>query len=112
MMFTAKGKHASSYRERSVVGPGPGAYTPSMRCAYKEAPKCGFGTSSRDAEHARAARTQGNPGPGAYEMQYHAGIGRDAVKYSATSRRRVHDLNSYLTPGPGTYNAHVTSFGY
>jgi hypothetical protein len=112
MMFTAKGKSSASHMKRSSSAPGPGAYTPSIRAAYKESPKCGFGKSSRDSEHARASRTQGNPGPGAYEMQYHYGIGRDAVKYSATSRHRVHDLNSYLTPGPGTYNAHVTSFGY
>lgn len=112
LMFTAKGKQPTSYLSRSQSVPGPGAYTPSTRFAYHEPPKCGFGTSSRDSEAARASRTQGNPGPGAYEMQYHAGIGRDSKKFSATSRRRIHDLNSYLTPGPGAYNAHVTSFGY
>lgn len=25
---------------------------------------------------------------------------------------QVHDLDSYVTPGPGTYNAHTTSFVY
>lgn len=112
LMFTAKGKQPTSYLSRSQSVPGPGAYSPSTRFTFGEAPKCGFGTSSRDSEAARASRTQGNPGPGAYEMQYQGGIGRDSKKFSATSRRRVHDLNSYLTPGPGAYNAHVTSFGY
>lgn len=112
LMFTAKGKQPTSYLTKSASAPGPGAYNPSTSIIFGEAPKCGFGTSSRDSEAARASRTQGNPGPGAYDMMYSQGIGRDSKKFSATSRRRVHDLNSYLTPGPGAYNAHVTSFGY
>lgn len=111
-MFTAKGKQPASYMKRAQSAPGPGAYTPSLRVAYKEPPRCGFGTSTRAAESMKQARANGTPGPGTYEMQNQNGIGREAVKYSAGARRRVHDLNSYITPGPGTYNAHVTSFGY
>jgi len=44
-------------------------------------------------------------------MQNFKSMGKDSKKFSATSRRRVHDLSSYVTPGPGTYNAHATSFG-
>jgi len=109
-MKTAGGRHATSYmRARSL--PGPGAYNPSMHYAYPTLPRCGFGTSTRD-DIAAKSRNLVNPGPGAYEMQDFQNVGSDAPKFSATSRRRVHDLNSYVTPGPGTYNAHATSFGY
>lgn len=112
LMFTARGRNPASYMVRSRSMPGPGAYTPSLSSVYETSPKCGFGTSSRDAEFARARRAVANPGPGTYEVHTYKTIGRDAAKYSATSRRQVHDLESYLTPGPGTYNAHITSFGY
>lgn len=109
-MCTAGGRHATSYmRARSL--PGPGSYNPSMHYAYPTLPRCGFGTSTRD-DIAGRARNLVQPGPGTYEMQNHNTVGTDAPKFSATSRRRVHDLNSYVTPGPGTYNAHATSFGY
>jgi len=108
LMFTARGRHPTSYmRSRSL--PGPGAYTPSINGAYQTSPKCGFGTSTRVEMGGRMGR--GQPGPGTYEMQNFKCTGKDSAKYSATSRRRVHDLNSYVTPGPGTYNAHATSFG-
>lgn len=110
LMFTARGRHPTSYmRSRSM--PGPGAYTPSITGVYQSSPKCGFGTSTR-GEFGTKSRMAGQPGPGAYELQNFKCIGKDSVKYSATSRRRMHDLNSYVTPGPGTYNAHVTSFGF
>merc|ERR1719191_2178299 len=94
-------------RSRSL--PGPGAYTPSINGAYQSSPKCGFGTSTRGEIYGGAGR--GQPGPGTYEMQNWKCLGKDSAKYSATSRRRIHDLNSYVTPGAGTYNAHATSFG-
>lgn len=106
MMFTARGRHPQSYmRSRSL--PGPGAYSP-LPGAYASSPKCGFGTSTR-GDFGGASR--GQPGPGTYEMQAWKCVGKDSAKFSATSRRRMHDLNSYVTPGPGTYNAHATSFG-
>jgi hypothetical protein len=109
-MVTAAGRHATSYmRSRSM--PGPGAYNPSMHYAYPTLPRCGFGTSARD-DIAGRSKNIVMPGPGTYEMQNFRTVGTDAPKFSATSRRRVHDLNSYVTPGPGTYNAHATSFGY
>lgn len=110
LMFTARGRHPVSYmRARSL--PGPGAYNPSTDSVFLASPKCGFGTSTR-TDVAGAARNLVMPGPGTYEMQQAKALGKDGPKYSATSRRRVHDLNSYVTPGPGTYNAHTTSFGY
>merc|ERR1719224_33579 len=89
--------------------PGPGAYSPTLGGAYFGGPKPSFGSSVRGDIMTAAGR--GQPGPGTYEMQNFKCLGKDSAKYSATSRRRVHDLNSYVTPGPGTYNAHATSFG-
>jgi len=106
MMFTARGRHPQSYmRSRSL--PGPGAYSP-LPGAYQTSPKCGFGTSTRGDF---GGGSRGQPGPGTYDMQNWKCVGKDSAKFSATSRRRMHDLNSYVTPGPGTYNAHATSFG-
>jgi hypothetical protein len=108
LMFTAMGRHPTSYmRSRSL--PGPGAYTPTLTGAYQTSPKCGFGTSTRG--DFTGGNSRGQPGPGTYEMQNWKRVGSDSSKFSATSRRKMHDLNSYVTPGPGTYNAHATSFG-
>jgi len=109
-MFTAGGRRPTNIT-RSRSQPGPGAYNPMTGQIYNAPPKCGFGTSTR-TDHAAQSRNSCMPGPGTYEMQSFRSTGSDAPKYSATSRRRVHDLNSYVTPGPGSYNAHVTSFGY
>merc|ERR1712070_1113160 len=92
----------------SAANPGPGAYSPTINGAYQTSPKPGFGTSTRGEMH---SLPRGQPGPGTYETQYLKCVGKDSAKYSATSRRRLHDLSSYVTPGPGTYNAHATSFG-
>lgn len=109
LMFTACGRHVGAFmRSRSL--PGPGAYTPTLQGAYQTSPKCGFGTSTRGDFTGGVGR--GQPGPGTYEMQNQKCVGKGTPKYSATSRRRMHDLSSYVTPGPGTYNAHVTSFGH
>jgi hypothetical protein len=112
LMFTARGRNVAQYLSRSRSMPGPGAYSPTTGSVFQTAPKCGFGTSSRDAENVRARRAMVNPGPGTYETDKFRAIGRDASKYSATSRHPRLNLDDYLTPGPGAYNAHVTSFGY
>jgi len=91
--------------------PGPGAYDPMDRTDSKfGAPmKIGFGTSTR--EDFAAKREAGKPGPGTYEMQNAQALGSDAPKFSIRSRRRQHDLASYIEPGPGHYASHATSFG-
>lgn len=106
-MFTAGGRHPVNHT-RSRSQPGPGAYTPSMRSVKEASPMCGFGTSLRGG--VAGARAGQAPGPGSYEMQSFRGTGSDAPKYSTSSRHRLIDLNSYVTPGPGSYNAHITSF--
>lgn len=117
-MFTATGKQPVSYLKKAsglCPSPGPGAYNSNLTLGG--GPKCGFGTSSRDAEIRRMGGTTGdeaggNPGPGAYDGQASMALGATAPKFSITSRRRMHDLNSYMSPGPGAYNANITSFGY
>merc|ERR1719171_1811985 len=100
-MFTARGRLPTQY-QRSRSLPGPGAYNPSTISVFETSQKCGFGTSTREDMGLKALRSN-MPGPGTYELQNQMSIGRDANKYSITSRRRVHDLNSYCTPGPGAY---------
>lgn len=117
VMYTAQGKTASSYLQKQQDVPGPGAYTPGWRynSSIKEPTKPGFGTSSRDAPFERSMKNPAAPGPGTYEMQNFKGLGREGIKYSAQARRRggVADTNEIVgNPGPGTYNSHVTSFGY
>jgi hypothetical protein len=107
-MFTAGGRHPVNH-SRSRSQPGPGAYSPSLRSVKEASPMCGFGTAVRgDVPGARSGQA---PGPGSYEMQSFRGTGSGAPKYSTSSRHRLIDLNSYVTPGPGSYNSHVTSFG-
>jgi hypothetical protein len=109
-MYTATGRHSAAlHRGRSL--PGPGAYDPSAHSVYEAAPKCGFGTSTR-SDGSEARRSLASPGPGAYELQNFRATGTEAPQFSAVSRRQIHDLNTYLTPGPGSYNSHITSFGY
>lgn len=107
-MFTAGGRHPTNYtRSRSL--PGPGAYNPSLVAVCQTPPQCGFGTATRNDIVGKGAQA---PGPGTYDLQSFKATGSDAPKYSTASRRRLHDLNSYVTPGPGSYNSHITSFGY
>lgn len=108
-MFTARGRLSTSYL-RSKSEPGPGAYQPTTNFTSLASPKCGFGTSTRGELASRTSA--GQPGPGAYELHQYKCLGKDGKKFSATSRRRMHDLNSYVTPGPGSYHSHTTSFGY
>jgi hypothetical protein len=106
LCFTAKGRHATHYVAQKSL-PGPGAYDPVTTSSTKQGPKAGFGTSRRSDIALRAL----GPGPGSYDLQNFKTTGTDAPKSSMTSRRRVLDINSYLTPGPGSYNSHATCFG-
>eukprot|EP00434_Breviolum_minutum_P027811 symbB.v1.2.024597.t1/scaffold2341.1/size81865/5 len=109
-MFTARGRALNS-STRSRSQPGPGAYDPKVNSVLMGIPRCGFGTATRQ-DITGGGSTLFGPGPGAYDLQNAMSLGKNGPKYSATSRRRVHDLDSYVTPGPGTYNAHTTSFVY
>eukprot|EP00440_Ansanella_granifera_P060829 gb/GFBE01065938.1/.p1 GENE.gb/GFBE01065938.1/~~gb/GFBE01065938.1/.p1 ORF type:complete len:112 (+),score=17.68 gb/GFBE01065938.1/:1-336(+) len=107
-MYSMQGKA----RKRGVLSyddPGPGAYDPKTVLCEPMLPKPGFGTSLR--EDYQEKRERNIPGPGAYEVHNKNQIGTDSAKFSITSRRKKHDLSSYLNPGPGMYN-HGTSFGY
>eukprot|EP00435_Cladocopium_sp_Y103_P061300 s825_g23.t1 len=108
-MFTARGRALNS-SARSRSQPGPGAYDPKVNAVLMGIPRCGFGTATR--QDITGGSSLFGPGPGAYDLQNAMSLGKNGPKYSATSRRRVHDLDSYVTPGPGTYNAHTTSFVY
>lgn len=108
-MFTARGRALNS-SARSRSQPGPGAYDPKNNAVLMGIPRCGFGTATR--QDITGGSSLFGPGPGAYDLQNAMSLGKNGPKYSATSRRRVHDLDSYVTPGPGTYNAHTTSFVY
>eukprot|EP00403_Amphidinium_massartii_P039152 CAMPEP_0178436264 /NCGR_PEP_ID=MMETSP0689_2-20121128/34351_1 /TAXON_ID=160604 /ORGANISM="Amphidinium massartii, Strain CS-259" /LENGTH=489 /DNA_ID=CAMNT_0020058357 /DNA_START=30 /DNA_END=1499 /DNA_ORIENTATION=+ len=110
LMFTARGRQPTSYM-KARSQPGPGAYTPKDHYINTSTPKCGFGTSTREELASRVSRLASLPGPGAYELHQFKTIGKDSLKFSATSRRRMHDISSYTSPGPGAYNAHVTQFG-
>mmetsp|Transcript_55482 Transcript_55482/g.102636 ORF Transcript_55482/g.102636 Transcript_55482/m.102636 type:complete len:120 (+) Transcript_55482:254-613(+) len=109
-MFTARGRQPTSYM-KARSQPGPGAYSPKDHYVISGTPKCGFGTSTREELASRVSRLASLPGPGAYELHTFKTIGKDSLKFSATSRRRMHDISSYTSPGPGAYNAHVTQFG-
>mmetsp|Transcript_32300 Transcript_32300/g.68786 ORF Transcript_32300/g.68786 Transcript_32300/m.68786 type:complete len:340 (+) Transcript_32300:161-1180(+) len=106
--FSAQGKRVRRpLKNRNM--PGPGAYDPSMALTWQASPQVGIGTSCREdymAKHEAIA-----PGPGHYGMQNSQGVGTSSAKFSVTSRRRSHDLDSAILPGPGMYT-HGTSFGY
>lgn len=107
--FTATGKR---YRRhvKSLLHPGPGSYDPSHTANSKVpmAPQVGFGTMSREDNYAKHLNV--GPGPGAYETP--SLLGKDARQSAMTSRRRGHDLQPFVQPGPGEYYSHGSSFGY
>jgi hypothetical protein len=98
--------------EMGMDSPGPGAYNPSMK-VFEHGARFSFGNASRDG-----GGPTGNdlncPGPGAYQVQ--KTLGHHAPKFSIVSRPLGWDTagSSSLRrmPGPGAYNAHITSFGY
>lgn len=106
--YTVQGKR---YRRhvQSLLRPGPGSYDPSdvVDSKFATSAKVGFGTSLREDLHAKHVRA--TPGPGAYE---HKGAQlEDCGRVSLVPRRRSHNLESYLTPGPGMYDSNATLFG-
>jgi hypothetical protein len=98
--------------EMGMDSPGPGAYNPSMK-VFEHGARFSFGNASRDG-----GGPTGNdlncPGPGAYAVQ--KTVGHNKPKFSIVSRPLGWDTagSSSLRrqPGPGAYNAHITSFGY
>jgi hypothetical protein len=108
LTYTARGRLPTQYMQSKSL-PGPGAYSPTeLSLGASRAPSCGFGTSRR------AGLTSGReigPGPGSFDLQNFRSLGTESPKFSVTSRRRIQDIDSYLTPGPGSYNSQVTTFG-
>eukprot|EP00929_Paragymnodinium_shiwhaense_P010135 TRINITY_DN11463_c0_g1_i10.p2 TRINITY_DN11463_c0_g1~~TRINITY_DN11463_c0_g1_i10.p2 ORF type:complete len:152 (-),score=20.41 TRINITY_DN11463_c0_g1_i10:277-732(-) len=95
---------------RSKALPGPGAYVPRHERVLTSAYKATFGNSTREDAPTKH-RNLSQPGPGAYNLQDYKKTGSEAPKFSAVPRRRIIDVQSYTTPGPGSYNTHMTSFG-
>lgn len=88
--------------------PGPGAYAVNMR-HFQHGAKYSFAVSRRGANAPRAF----SPGPGAYDVRKR--VGHDEPKFSIVSRPLGWGnprVESKLLPGPGTYNANASSFGY
>mmetsp|Transcript_150127 Transcript_150127/g.482528 ORF Transcript_150127/g.482528 Transcript_150127/m.482528 type:complete len:377 (-) Transcript_150127:52-1182(-) len=108
--FTATGKR---YRRsvKSLLRPGPGSYEPSVSrtSQFAAAPQVGFGTMSRPEMFSK--HLAANPGPGTYPTKSYMGTA-EFGKFSIVSRRRTHDLQPYVQPGPGQYDSHAGSFGY
>ncbi|CAD7957669.1 unnamed protein product [Amoebophrya sp. A120] len=104
--FTARGRKALQKSVSDSSIPGPGAY--SIPQAFSSI-KCGFGTSTRDVAGRIAGQgRQGYPGPGAYNLP-----GTFATpKVTVTGRPVSHNIETFLTPGPGQYNVHTSGFGY
>lgn len=110
--FTQKGRSPHEYAPLKAL-PGPGNYDPkeTETSKYGRQPKVGFGTSAREdfvAKHQKPA-----PGPGMYDIDQYTLMGRNSAKFSIMSRRRDPvNFNTYVTPAPGWYDNHATSFGY
>jgi ankyrin repeat protein len=109
--YTQRGK-PKPLVEMGMDSPGPGAYNPSMK-VFEHGARFSFGNASRDG-----GGPTGNdlncPGPGAYQVQ--KTLGHHAPKFSIVSRPLGWDSAGSSAvrrmPGPGAYNAHITSFGY
>jgi len=111
---TAKGKLPKYYKPTAAL-PGPGAYTPrgpGCLTHEKSAPKVGFGTNTR--ENYSELHCQRTPGPGAYDCNTYQEFGTGHNnKYSFKSRIRApNNFSAYVSPGPGSYDAEGTCFGY
>lgn len=107
--WTARGK-PKPIVEAGLESPGPGAYTPNMK-VYEHGARFSFGNAGREGLVKSSEREC--PGPGAYMVS--KTLGHDSQKFSIVSRPLGWDAPSTETrrsPGPGSYNAHITSFGY
>lgn len=106
--FSAAGKRVR-HPLKTRNQPGPGAYNPSMALTWQASRQAGIGTAMREDYIAKSEKVA--PGPGHYGMQNSQGIGTNSAKFSVTSRRQSHSLDSSILPGPGMYST-GTSFGY
>jgi hypothetical protein len=109
--FTQRGK-PKPLAEAGMDSPGPGAYNPSMK-VYEHGARFSFGNASRDSGSENTAHKLNCPGPGAYAVT--KTLGHGAAKFSIVSRPLGWDsapAGNRRQPGPGAYNAHITSFGY
>ncbi|CAD7955815.1 unnamed protein product [Amoebophrya sp. A25] len=106
--FTARGRKAFATKEKTDLTPGPGAY--SVPSLTERGVRCGFGTSTRDsAGKLVGTGRMGNPGPGAYNLKSTL----SEPRVTLTGRMRdVGNIDHLMTPGPGQYNVHCSSFGY
>lgn len=89
--------------------PGPGAYKPIDGSVADNAPRWGFGTSSRTG----LSSLSGTPGPGTYTQGTLLGgscTTINAPKYSMKPRRT--SVAKSNTPGPGAHGGSYTQFGY
>jgi hypothetical protein len=117
-MLTMRSRPPAASLTRSGSCPGPGAYQPeaahtSVR-SMRNAPRPTFGSSTR-ADGATSRKNLEQPGPGAYDMQSFKRTGTDVrgnPKIEMSERRPVINLESYVTPGPGSYNSQMSSFGF
>lgn len=116
-MISMTGRPAESQLYKSWSCPGPGFYSPQTHEVERTAPQTSFGTASREMEKRRATGYDVKsklclPGPGAYDVHNVKKMGTTGVKHTIALRQYVSDVPSRYTPGPGSYNAHTTSFGY
>lgn len=105
--FATSGSAPAQPKSRSH--PGLGANEPNHDPNLGASLKTGMGRGTRD-DPAAQARKKTTPAPGSYELQNFHGTGSGGPRYSFTARRSMQDPRSHLEPGPGAYNAHITSF--
>jgi len=104
------GRRRPDFR-KSASMPGPTQYTPFPRHTSSTANRgAHFGTSTRGDAPTRA-RELSQPGPGAYNMQNFRKTGSEAPAIALRSRRLPACISHDITPGPGSYNTAMTSFG-
>lgn len=104
--YTQRGK-PKPMSELGAESPGPGAYNPSMK-PWMHGSRISFGNAGRNMVDKKSL----TPGPGAYKVRQEPGQGG---AYSLVSRPLGWDApqgSVARLPGPGQYNAHITSFGY
>lgn len=115
LRFPQKGKLIRRFNPTDAL-PGPGQYDPRSpdKCTQsheRSAPMIGFGTGTRtDYSKKFCQRT---PGAGAYDPDVHKNFGVQCKAHSIKGRHNApSSFFPYISPGPGTYDAHGTSFGY